>query len=847
MSIIKLLIALCSYASAYGATSQPELAAATTQGIAEPISPATLKRFPHLAPYVGHVLLGTPEVQAVLAGITAVPGKSDWQPAGLAFFTASGPPQEPVWHQQQAVTGIDLKSSGPKNAPPPHQLAVDLGVDQESGAPFARFIYGNSSSAASKLTVTWSLDNKSARLSLAFEAIGGNGAPLANWLLRLNGHAENILGPVTTPEKGTRNNGGSQYMLRYQDTEVVGILGYQRFAFDNNTLSWQPPSQGSNRPAPVYGIELALSSATAGSILSQAEALKICLNSNHRIFKNHHDPAMSRWRTTCESPPNSGLLRLKLNPKDAAVKIPQPIFIFDRDGHLLQVTVLTDEQHQTIELPPGTGYQLADTAGGRTFNELSPFSITAGQAHEVTLPPRELGSLQIVTTPDSPNAALLSIEPTIAGYPNAAPLVADGSFALLPLRLSHRTWLTSNDHISIKLLAGSYLVTLANGRIGSFCSKKVVISPGQLSSLSCSKIESNLDNQRTQDFIYGNLSPSPHILQDESKQNTSADNIPKLSTELSEALGLDFMSSSPNVKAENQKHLVPIIEIPSESSDLVLRYWPANKDLTERWTQALKTGDSEVFGHFKRFLKDEGATGWLEVGCPAPTMSITDLEQLILTLQPNALQLFGCSSHHRQDELMDLWERIAHSNEVPVLLTAAPIDFTSDQESFIPRLVIDKQSATQPLQLDAWSLLQRRNFGLSAGAVTFIRELRATAQAPSNHKLKNTNVDKYDLIIDLNLLSGANPKEILVFTESGRAKKMYPPTNFDRKGLITLHDLTLGKAQWLRVEIRGTPKEPVLNASDPDDSSQSYPILATTNFLKISDLVSKDTKAKEPP
>ena len=76
---------------------------------------------------------------------------------------------------------------------------------------------------------------------------------------------------------------------------------------------------------------------------------------------------------------------------------------------------------------------------------------------------------------------------------------------------------------------------------------------------------------------------------------------------------------------------------------------------------------------------------------------------------------------------------------------------------------------------------------------------------------------------------------------------MYPPTNFERKGLITLHGLALGKAQWLRVEIRGTPSGPGLNASDSDDSSTSYPILATTNFLKISDLVSQDTKAKESP
>ena len=845
---MKLLIALCSYASAYGATSHPELAAAATQVVAEPISPATLKRFPHLAPYVGHVLLGTPEVQAVLAGIPAVPGKSDWQPASLAFFTASGPQQEPLWHQINAVNGIDLKSSGPKNEPPPHQLAVDLGTDQESGAPFARFIYGSGSSAASKFTVTWSLDIKSARLSLAFEASGRGGVSLANWLLRLNGSAENILGPVTTEEKWTKNNSGSQYMLRYQNTEVVGILGYQRFTFDNNTLAWPAPSPESKRQAPLYGIELALSSATAGSILARAEALKNCLISNQQILKGRHDLIRSRWRTTCESLPNSGLLQVKLNPVEVAVKIPQPVFIFDRDGHLLQVTVVTGEQHQTIELPSGTGYQLADTSSGRTFNVLSPFSITAGQTTEVTLPPRELGSLKIITTPDSPAAALLSIQPTIAGYPNAAPLAADGSFSLLPWRLSDRTWLTSNDHVSIKLLAGSYAVTLANGRIGIYCSKKVVVSPGQLSSLSCSKIESTLGNQRTQDFIYGNLSPFPHILQGESIQTTSVDQTPSLSPELSEALGLDFMPSlAPIEKAENQKHLVPIIEIESESSDLVIRYWPANKDLMGRWTQALQAGDSEIFRHFQRFLKDEGAAGWLEVGCPAPSISIADVEQLILNLQPNAVQFFGCSARERQDELMGLWERLAHSTDVPLLLTAAPIDITNDRASFVPRLVIDKQSATQPLQIDAWTLLQKRNFSLSAGAVTFIRELHPTDHTPSNQKTKNKNLDNYDLVIELNVLAGANPKEILVFTESGRTKKLYPPTNFDRNGLITLHDLALGKAQWLRVEIRGTPNEPVLNASESGDSPTSYPLLATTNFLKISDLVSQDTKAKESP
>ena len=839
---MKLLIALCSYASAYGATTQPELAAAATQVVAEPISPATLKRFPHLAPYIGHVLLGTPEAQVVLAGIPAVPGKSAWQPAALAFFTARGPQLEPLWHHLQAMTGIDVKSSSSKNEPSPHQLAVNLGVDQESGAPFARFIYGTYSSATPKLTVTWRLDNKLARISLAFEASDRNNAALTNWHLRLNGRAENILGPVANADKGTKNSGGSQYMLRYQNTDVIGILGYQQFTFDNNTLSWLPPSQGSNRPASLYGIELAVSPAAAGSTLTRAESLKNCFDSNQPILKNRHDSGRGVWRTTCESQPNSGLLQVKLNPKDPAVKVPQPIFIFDRVGNLLQVTVLTDEKHQTIELPAGTDYQLADTAAGRTFSGVSPFAINSGQKHEITLPPRELGSLQIISTPDSPGPALLHIEPMLAGYPDAAPLLADDAFAILPWRLGHRTWLTTDDHLSIKLLAGSYLVTLADGRTGTYCRQTVMISPGQLSRVKCSKTESNSGNYGMKSFLYGNLSYLHQGLQGENRQSTASDRVP----ELSEALGLDFLASHANAKEEDQSHLVPTMEIVSESSDTVIRYWPANKDLAERWLQAQQTGDSEIFGHFRRFLKDEGATGWLEVGCPGPTNSLDDLEQLILTLQPDAVQLFGCS-HHRQDELMDLWGRLAHISQVPLLLTPASIAFTSDQETFLPRMVINRQPEIQSRQPDPWTLIQKRNFSLSAGAVTFIRELRPVAPAYSNHKTKSTNPDNYDLVIDLTVLLGANPREILVFTESGRVKKVHPPTNFDRKGLITLHDLALGKAQWLRVEIRGTPNHLALIASAPDDALLSDKILSTTNFLKISDLLSQDPKAKESP
>ena len=58
--------------------------------LAEPISPATVARFPHLAPFQGLVLLGGSRMQVVLAGVStsglASLGADElWQPGVIAF------------------------------------------------------------------------------------------------------------------------------------------------------------------------------------------------------------------------------------------------------------------------------------------------------------------------------------------------------------------------------------------------------------------------------------------------------------------------------------------------------------------------------------------------------------------------------------------------------------------------------------------------------------------------------------------------------------------------------------------------------------------------------------------
>ena len=116
--------------------------------------------------------------------------------------------------------------------------------------------------------------------------------------------------------------------------------------------------------------------------------------------------------------------------------------------------------------------------------------------------------------------------------------------------------------------------------------------------------------------------------------------------------------------------------------------------------------------------------------------------------------------------------------------------------------------------------------------------MRSTSKAAE--KLEPTSLD---LILALNVLPESRAREIIVYSESGIIKRWFPPTDFQHKGLITIHSIPVEQAHWLRVEVRGTPPHILTEADGDTNFIETNAVLAATNFVPV---VNQPPKLERP-
>ncbi len=835
MSIIKLLIALCSYALNI-AIADEGLKSPTMFPMvqAEPISPATTQQHPHLEPYLGHVLLSSAKVQVVLAGVSLRPNQSHWQPAVLALFNLDAAFGPPTWVKRHAISAIDLSTSaGSNSSASAHQLAVVTGTDADGSGAYAHILYGNKSNSKPTIKVTWHLDAATGRLAYLAESDQGN-ATGANpmWQLRLRGDGNTLLGPVT----GNGKFSGSEYLYRYHDTDVVSVIGFRLLNIKSDSQTIEPAPVQPPLAPPADGVEIDLAiQQSADQTLARVLTLRQC-KAIH-TFKHQFKIAEDFWAAFNSCHRSQGIAHLEVQGTVGLTptNLSRPVFLFDREGHAVAYMVIPSHSSRSLFLPVPGEYLLADTRDGRLIEGVAPILLTEDQKYSVNLPPQLRGELKLKLGTINFGPNLLVIEPVNASDLGTNIVFNSSNPEDSLQQLDNQVWLLRSKEASATLTEGSYQISLVNGRVGVICRHRLMIAAGYRSSINCIPHEQIDPTDFGGSFVYANMNPvnSPEM---PPQIPFSAD----LRRAETQALGLDLAGQSIADPAHSTDLDITFLEVKSDQFDAKLRYWPANSQLRDRWNQVQLSPGDDSFTRFRRFLADEGESGWLELVCPNNTLGSDDLKLIIQTTKPAALQFFGCRSGQEHNDLISLWSKLSTQTLPPIVLTAAPINLHDAKSPFLPKMAISTRPSSLGSPVDIWTALQKRTFSLSAGATVQIREV-------SQPSATDADGHNWDLQLALTVSPYTRVREIVVYSENGVLKRGYPPNDFSHKGLITLRSVPIAQSQWLRVELRGSSVHLIDHPSGQyADSDTGETVLAATNFVPVVNLRAKHERPEVP-
>ena len=813
--------------------------------IAEPVSPQSVLRFPHLRPFIGHILLATANLQVVLTGVAALAEPSPWQRAVEAVFVRQGQ----GWQAHAAWSGLDLRAEprqveapplqGPPKQPaiqPWHALSVDIGRSEDPAAAYASFIFGRDSMGEkSPMVVTWRLGASGDRLSVTFEASNPTGrsppkeaTAVSAWRLRLHGQgALDLIAPsrVAVGEPAA-------FALHYGVNSSAAILGYQKLVFSPGAEPVLGAKAESPRPL-LDGYEFLLTPPAVATAWARSALIRSCLQGVDEPRRFPTAAAKLDWLDSCAPQVKTGAVLLTMAEDEKAPGLVMPVYVFAANGQLQQALMLGANQRQlSVSLPPGSGYLLADTPAGRRIAATQPFAVTAGTVVTVALPPRPVGQLEVSWPPTKSAAARIIVESTtgddssdhVVGGPVAdGPHDPSASQAPLQERLSSRAWMVNRPLFRSSLLAGHYRVTVLNhGSV--ICQQHAEVTPGRLYALSCPAVVP-LPWPRVLSLADLSL-PSDGTA-------TGAETVRPL---LAQALGVSVLgvngasSLEPDhgtAKATGVSSL-PMLSVSDAGQSLY--FWPTTASLTKRWDLALRQTPVNRLQRFARFLQDEQAGGVIELGCPAQGQSLREYTVLVEQFKPTALRLIGCrSSVASTAEWLSLWAQLAAQASPPLLLTADANAAIEAGRPFPPLLSFEALLAPESPTLAA-GLLDHR-FNISLGATATLRGLVPARRDGS--KEANVIPGVFDLTFSLFLIKASQQLELTVFTEHGKIKRALLPTATTGSQLVSVAGLKLGKAAWLRVEVHGKPAGP---QAAPAGEAQGDTLLAATQFVSISSL-----------
>lgn len=194
------------------------------QVYAEPITSSLFGHYPHLKPYLGHVVMGNDKIQAILNGIPTQQINSPWQLTILTFFIWSN---LDGWKEIELVSNLYLKRSHQQKtyfAP----FSLDHGVSSDGNKAHTTVIYTPVGLHAPKIVLKWYLDISKDYISL-----------ITNWLEPAQNKIEDKLWQIKLanyPRNWITNKlPNSNLILNYVFYDFFASLGF----ISLNPLAWE--------------------------------------------------------------------------------------------------------------------------------------------------------------------------------------------------------------------------------------------------------------------------------------------------------------------------------------------------------------------------------------------------------------------------------------------------------------------------------------------------------------------------------------------------------------------------------------------------------------------------------
>jgi hypothetical protein len=771
--------------------------------LALPIDPIIAKRYTHLRPYQGHLLLGVADLQLVIAGASAFVDLSvTWQPVVLAGYEL----RHGVWQLKSALGRVDLAPVGTGAGVAPvayHAAAIDTGVDKAANVARAGIVLV--AEGEPRQLVQIHLDGATHVMTMTIDDYATPGRPSDRpWKLRLRAPtASDVVGE----ERQLGGLTGVPYVVRHDGGDVIGVVAYRvaqsRDHWGEFFLEPDTPRAGAATGPAVEGYEIALTRAAVANVHARLAAVESCLYGAQRPKKILSDAARATWLATCKAERGVPAATLTLPEGDAGGSAaPQPVYVFDENGVALTYNALYAGESVAVTLPAGRRLQFADTRSGRLIDGSVPLDLTvqapadaAATAFALTLPARRARTMRLSLAAGDVRAAFVSV--SRLDMPRGHALAVAFSDDDKVVRLGNGLFLVKDWPLQLKLIEGGYQVDVARGGDGTFCTLRLTVAADRPDRVTCPKptFTTAIPGLADQTTIDAAL---------------AAPEDPKAYDAARAAFGARLFTTPLTVAAPtpNVVESIPVLRLDDDRSGMTLQLAPADAALVERWAAEPQGEGQERLERFARFARREAPDGWLELGCPV-AMPAAEYRHLVERLDPDAVRAYGCWDAAERDAII-----AAPRTGSPLQLTTVSVLQDATQAGFFPRLVLSGSVASPA---DAAAALKRGAFGISAGAVISNPEVKGVGAAQT-------------VSFDLAASRESRPRYVVLYTELGRFKRETLAEVGDEAVKMQVSFTLPNGARYLRIEVKGSPRRSSMSRMFDLDEGV---VMAATNFLPL--------------
>jgi hypothetical protein len=687
--------------------------------LAEPISPPLTKIYPHLQGFQGALVVGHEASQLVIAGIPPSQQES-WLDGILAYFYFDGF----RWQRADLFQQGQLKvtsSSGDHYSPV--GLLTDIGPDRA----LVQIVLArrNNRRQQTKISLQFSVHRNPE--SFRIQLVDTNEPATKDLKLELR-WLGGLSQMVPLKMAGPLAQGVTFY--RGQRTFTALASGAVQSAATATTFTQ------------TLGSEAAKSGVTLVSQLSPFDdtayrlAMQLDCAPSAPECPNHHKPfVLTATAGESQSAYREGMGH-------------HPLYLTNHLDEFVLYTPLQPGQKRIIALAPHEGYSLREL--GQQPHLYYREREQVDKTQEIHLPPQRFGTVEFLW----PAADSTPVHFTLTRR--------DDPFALtLADLLRHEAY--SSDQftsiayqdayvakgpVSLSLPPGPYIARLVNERAQIHCSHRFDLEADEDLRLRCESLPAAPLNAS------GLLPLIP----------ASAPMMGKLlSNTLQEAHFLGSWNHPPGMGA--------IIEYDA-SEGMNFAWYPTSKALNHEWAQRENTSYRQLKA-LVEFRKTHGNHGVLEAGCASAQIGRGKLREIMLRLEPDAVQAFGCGSHQYQQHMLAVMDELMVKRQKPLYLTPAPIGPNQQffASSLVPRMIFFSeetslpltQLATAPYTLAQGALLKWQAIDSSGRSL----EVQVSAMSPLIQPSKLQVIARGKIVLELPIAPGGQWQQTLELPDLG--------------------------------------------------------------------------------